>query len=141
GSRSARWARPARSPTARRSSTAPAPDSSRRPGSSGGPQVRAGPGSGTVLVVRAPGRVNLIGDHTDYQDGLCLPMAIDREVVVRARGRTDRFVVARSDAIDGIVELPADARAAPASAEPRWGRSIAAVLQGLAAGPRAPAGH
>ena len=34
------------------------------------------------MRVRAPGRVNLIGDHTDYQDGLCLPMAIDREVVV-----------------------------------------------------------
>lgn len=39
--------------------------------------------------VRAPGRVNLIGDHTDYQDGLCLPMAIDREVHVAYRRRDD----------------------------------------------------
>jgi galactokinase len=31
---------------------------------------------------RAPGRVNLIGDHTDYAEGLVLPMAIDRECVV-----------------------------------------------------------
>ena len=36
-----------------------------------------------MTIARAPGRVNLIGDHTDYQDGWCLPMAIDREVQVR----------------------------------------------------------
>jgi galactokinase len=42
--------------------------------------------------VRAPGRVNLIGDHTDYQDGLCLPAAIDRELVVTARPRADDVV-------------------------------------------------
>ena len=102
--------------------------------------MRTGPGSGVVLVVRAPGRVNVIGDHTDYQEGLCLPMAIDREVVVRARGRIDGLVVARSDAIDGAVELPADGSTEPASAEPRWGRSIAAVLRGLAERGRAPIG-
>ena len=60
-----------------------------------------------MLVVRAPGRVNLIGDHTDYQDGLCVPMAIDREVVVRARPRRDAMVVARSDATECVVELAA----------------------------------
>ena len=56
-----------------------------------------------MLVVRAPGRVNLIGDPTDYQDGLCLPMAIDREVSVRAQERRDGMVVARSDALEGVV--------------------------------------
>ena len=80
-------------------------------------------------VVRAPGRVNLIGDHTDYQDGFCLPLAIDREVVVRAVARTDGIVVARSDALDGIVEVPADGYEDPRHVLPSWGRSVAGVLR------------
>jgi len=41
------------------------------------------------LGARAPGRVNLIGEHTDYNDGWVLPCAIDRDTVVLAAGRTD----------------------------------------------------
>ena len=37
-------------------------------------------GTGPVQLVRAPGRVNLIGEHTDYNEGLVLPAAIDREI-------------------------------------------------------------
>jgi galactokinase len=44
------------------------------------------------LMVRAPGRVNLIGEHTDYNDGFVLPMAIDRAIWIAVRPRTDRFV-------------------------------------------------
>jgi galactokinase len=93
-----------------------------------------------VFEVRAPGRVNLIGDHTDYQDGFCLPMAIDREVVVRARGRSDGFVRARSDSFAGVVELPADGSRAPQTVDVAWARPIAAVLQSLAALGRVPSG-
>ncbi len=47
-------------------------------------------------LFRAPGRVNLIGEHTDYNDGFVLPMAIDRETVVAAAVRDDRHVRAFS---------------------------------------------
>ena len=38
--------------------------------------------AGDVLAVHAPGRVNLIGEHTDYNEGFVLPMAIDRGITI-----------------------------------------------------------
>ena len=49
-------------------------------------------GSPPAFVVRAPGRVNLIGEHTDYNDGFVLPIAIDHQVLIAARTRADRIV-------------------------------------------------
>jgi galactokinase len=48
------------------------------------------------LLARAPGRVNLIGEHTDYNDGFVLPMAIDRAAWLALRPRSDRTVQVHS---------------------------------------------
>jgi galactokinase len=44
------------------------------------------------FITRAPGRVNLIGEHTDYNDGFVLPMAIDRTIWLALHPRTDKTV-------------------------------------------------
>ncbi len=49
-----------------------------------------------AMIARAPGRVNLIGDHTDYNDGFVLPMAIDRAVWIALRPRDGGCVRAYS---------------------------------------------
>ncbi|KAA0221036.1 MAG: galactokinase [Planctomycetota bacterium] len=55
-------------------------------------------GSSPEVVARAPGRVNLIGDHTDYTGGFVLPIAIDRATFVAAARSTDGRFRARSSA-------------------------------------------
>ena len=49
-------------------------------------------GKRPTYVVRAPGRVNLIGEHTDYNDGFVLPCAIGPSTMVAIRGRIDRQI-------------------------------------------------
>ena len=52
--------------------------------------------SDPAFIVRAPGRVNLIGEHTDYNDGFVFPMAIDRATYIALRPRDDNKVLAIS---------------------------------------------
>jgi galactokinase len=56
-------------------------------------------------VFRAPGRVNLIGEHTDYNDGFVLPMAIDRGTSVAIAARPDRILRVWSLNFQDSVEL------------------------------------
>jgi len=59
-------------------------------------------------VVRAPGRVNLIGEHTDYNDGFVLPMAIDRAIWIALRPRRDRRVALHSLDLDPTADFSLD---------------------------------
>lgn len=78
--------------------------------------------------VRAPGRVNLIGEHTDYNEGFVLPCAIDRAVVACAAQAVDGRVVACSRELPEPVEigLPGLERRGPG-----WGRYLHGVLAAL----------
>jgi galactokinase len=84
----------------------------------------------TISFVRAPGRVNLIGDHTDYNDGLVLPLAIDRECVIGWSVRGDALVRVRSLDLDGAVTVAAAGSDDP-GIEPAWGRLVAGVVGAL----------
>ena len=82
-----------------------------------------------VLLARAPGRVNLLGGHTDYSGGFVLPATIDRAVHVALRRRTDQAV--------RLYSLNFDEEAQYALAElevtslPRWARYVAGVAEEL----------
>ncbi len=62
-------------------------------------------GETPTAVVRAPGRVNLIGEHTDYNDGFVMPMAINRAVWIALRPRLDPYSVVYSCDMDEVAEF------------------------------------
>ena len=90
----------------------------------------AGSGSGGEVRAHAPGRVNLIGDHTDHAGGLALPMAIDLGTTVTGRrgGTTVRLT---SSAEAGTAHVPLTG-GDPRRAEPPWARYVAGVVSEVA---------
>jgi galactokinase len=79
---------------------------------------------------QAPGRVNLIGEHTDYNDGFVLPVAIDRQVLVAARARTDAEVRLWSTHFQqGSAFSLQDIAPDPAAPWSNYVRGVAFVLQ------------
>lgn len=88
-------------------------------------------GAAPALMARAPGRVNLIGEFTDYNHGYCLPCAIDRETVVAAAPRQDGRMVVRAldqaDAEDSF-ELQSPP---PVLRSGHWGNYVRGVVAAL----------
>ncbi len=77
-------------------------------------------------LIRAPGRVNLIGDHTDYNNLPVFPMAIQRSVTIVGRTRADDLVrVANVDSAFGGVEFKLDGKIIPGVAG-AWGNYVRA---------------
>ncbi len=86
------------------------------------------------IVARAPGRVNLIGAHVDYNGGFVLPVAIDRDVVVAARRREDRRVLAVAADFRGRDAFALDGLEHAGTGWAAYVRGVAALLE--AAGTR-----
>lgn len=84
-------------------------------------------GKALQFIVRAPGRVNLIGEHTDYNDGFVLPMAIDRFIWIALQARDDRQVILHS--LD--FENPAQFSLDNFVHAPGWGEYIRGVAWAL----------
>lgn len=94
-------------------------------------------GAPPAVIVRAPGRVNLIGEHLDYNDGFVLPMAIDRAAWIALRPRKDGRVVARSLDFNDETEFSVDAVASKEGRDQRsrlqrgWVEYLAGVAWAL----------
>ena len=84
-------------------------------------------------IVAAPGRVNVIGEHTDYNDGFVLPMAIERYAVMAADKSADgrNMIQIRdvSGAEPALIDLSAPVKPGP----PKWGNYPRGVVAGLLA--------
>ncbi|MEX2544583.1 MAG: galactokinase [Phycisphaeraceae bacterium] len=76
----------------------------------------------------APGRVNLIGEHTDYNDGYVLPMAIERQAIILASPRDDDTVRVRSTNVAGEASFQLTPGITPG--EPAWGNYVRGVVAG-----------
>jgi galactokinase len=80
---------------------------------------------GAVAV--APGRINIIGEHTDYNQGFVLPAAIDRHTGVALRLRRDGRIVLRSDRYQALIDLDA----LPARRQGNWGDYLIGVARAI----------
>src|SRR5207244_2826963 len=77
-------------------------------------------GRAPAVVAEAPGRVNVIGEHTDYNGGLVLPIAIPLVTTVALTPRSDQRVHVTSDGVSGVAGAAAEYRLEHERAASRW---------------------
>jgi galactokinase len=82
-------------------------------------------------LYRAPGRVNLIGEHTDYNDGFVMPIALDRDTWVAAAPRADRQLVVRSQEYGETATIDLDDDGRSDRRHPHWSRYVLGVAKTL----------
>ena len=92
------------------------------------------PAAGAPRVFRAPGRVNLIGEHTDYNLGFVLPIALDKAAYIAASPNADGKLVIWSENLQELREWPIEAIAGLQPAKDWSDYSIGVAQQLLAAG-------
>jgi len=80
-------------------------------------------------IVAAPGRVNLIGEHTDYNDGFVLPMAIDRYILIAGDTNTGRDVTLHSVTPGETASFSIRPKVEPG--EPGWSNYVRGVIAGF----------
>lgn len=85
------------------------------------------------LYVQAPGRVNIIGEHTDYNDGFVLPCAIDYQTITAAKKRNDQLIrVVAADYDNDIDEFSLDSEI-PFLPGKMWANYVRGVVKFLLA--------
>jgi galactokinase len=85
-------------------------------------------------IVAAPGRVNVIGEHTDYNDGFVLPMAIERYAIMAADRSVDgKNVIQIRDTAKGVEPALIDLSAPVKPGTPKWGNYPRGVIAGFLA--------
>jgi galactokinase len=94
-------------------------------------QLRGYAGRPVTCVVRAPGRVNLLGEHTDYNGLPVLPMAIDRSVMIAVAPRDDRRVRLFNTAAHFPAREYELSDSIPPYADGDWGNYSKAAAQGV----------
>ena len=80
-------------------------------------------------IVAAPGRVNLIGEHTDYNDGFVLPMAIERYIVIAGDTNTKREVTLHSVTPGETATFSVRPKVEPGA--PSWSNYVRGVIAGF----------
>ena len=87
-------------------------------------------GKNPTFIVRAPGRINLIGEHTDYNEGFVLPAAIDKAIYFAITPRTDKVAKLYAADLDDTYEFSVDH---PVKSTKSWANYLIGMVSELQA--------